>query len=48
MDDIDKAEYIWENISYSKVMDVEDDVIENVMKMDSVSYTHLDVYKRQR
>ena len=34
MDDIDKAEYIWENISYSKVMDVEDDVIENVMKMD--------------
>ena len=26
MDDIDKAEYIWENISYSKVMDVEDDV----------------------
>ena len=34
MDDLDKAEYIWENISYSKVMDVEDDVIENVMKMD--------------
>lgn len=34
MDAIDKAEYIWENISYSKVMDVEDDVIENVMKMD--------------
>ena len=34
MDDLEKAEYIWENISYSKVMDVEDDVIENVMKMD--------------
>ena len=34
MDDIDKAEYIWENISYSKVMDVKDDVIENIMKMD--------------
>ncbi|MEG0689156.1 MAG: patatin-like phospholipase family protein, partial [Hungatella sp.] len=34
MDDLDKAEYIWENISYSKVMDVDDDVIENVIKMD--------------
>lgn len=34
MDDYDKAEYIWENISYSKVMDVEDDIIENMMKFD--------------
>lgn len=34
MDDINKAEYVWENISYSKVMDVEDDVIESVMKLD--------------
>lgn len=34
MDDLDKAEYIWENISYSKVMDVEDDVIESVRKLD--------------
>ena len=24
MDDLEKAEYIWENITYSKVMDVED------------------------
>lgn len=34
MDDLDKAEYIWENISYSRVMDVEDDVIESVRKLD--------------
>lgn len=34
MDDLEKAEYIWENISYSKVMDIDDDIIENVKKMD--------------
>lgn len=34
MDDIEKAEYIWENITYSKVMDVDDEVIENMKKMD--------------
>lgn len=32
MDDIEKAEYIWENISYSKVMAVEDGVMENLIK----------------
>lgn len=34
MDDCEKAEYIWENISYSKVIDIEDEVIENMIKMD--------------
>ena len=34
MDDLETAEYIWETISYSKVMDVDDDIIENVKKMD--------------
>lgn len=34
MDDLEKAEYIWENISYSKVMDVDDDMMESVKKWD--------------
>lgn len=34
MDDLEKAEYIWENISYSRIMDVDDDVIESVRKLD--------------
>lgn len=34
MDDLEKAEYIWENISYSKVMDVDDSIIENVRNFD--------------
>lgn len=34
MDDLETAEYIWETITYSKVMDVDDDIIENVKKMD--------------
>lgn len=34
MDDLEKAEYIWENISYSKVMDVDDSMIENVRNFD--------------
>lgn len=34
MDDLEKAEYIWENISYSKVMDVDDDIIGSVRKRD--------------
>lgn len=34
MDDFEKAEYLWENISYSKVMDVDDNMIEDVRKMD--------------
>lgn len=34
MDDLEKAEYIWENISYSKVMDVDDDIIGSVRKLD--------------
>lgn len=32
MDDMEKAEYIWENISYSRVMNVEDEVMENLIK----------------
>ncbi|MFR5602470.1 MAG: patatin-like phospholipase family protein [Lachnospiraceae bacterium] len=34
MDDLDKAEYIWENIAYSSVMDISDDVIESVKNWD--------------
>ncbi len=34
MDDLEKAEYIWENISYSKVMDVDDGMMESVRKGD--------------
>lgn len=34
MDDLETAEYIWETITYSKVMDVDDDIIENVKKLD--------------
>lgn len=34
MDEPEKAEYIWENISYSRVMDVDDEVMENVQKRD--------------
>ena len=34
MDDLEKAEDIWENIRYSQVIDVDDDVIETVKKLD--------------
>lgn len=34
MDDLKKAEKIWENIRYSQVIDVDDDVIETVKKLD--------------
>ncbi len=34
MDDLEKAEEIWENIRYSQVIDVDDDVIETVKKRD--------------
>lgn len=34
MDDLERAEYIWENITYSKVIDVDDDVMENVKNLD--------------
>ena len=33
MDDLEKAEYIWENISYSKVMDIDDNMAETVRRM---------------
>lgn len=33
MDDLEKAEYIWENISYSKVMDVDDGIMEKMMSL---------------
>lgn len=32
MDDLERAEEIWQNISYSRVMDVEDDLIDRVTK----------------
>ncbi len=32
MDDFEKAERIWENISYSRVMDVDDELIERLTK----------------
>ena len=35
MDDLEKAEEIWENIRYSQVIDVDDDVIETVKKTGS-------------
>lgn len=34
MDDLEKAEEIWENIRYSQVIDIDDDVIETVKKLD--------------
>lgn len=34
MDDLEKAEKIWENIRYSQVMDVDDTVIETVKNLD--------------
>ena len=34
MDDLETAEYLWENISYSKVMDVDDSVMESVRNRD--------------
>jgi NTE family protein len=34
MDDLDTAEYIWENISYSKVMDIDDNMMESVRNWD--------------
>ena len=34
MDDLEKAEEIWENSRYSQVIDVDDDVIETVKKLD--------------
>ena len=34
MDDLEKAEEIWENIRYSQVIDVDDAVIETVKKLD--------------
>lgn len=34
MDDLEKAEEIWENIRYSQVINVDDDVIETVKKLD--------------
>lgn len=30
MDDLERAEYIWENISYSKVMDIDDDLMDQL------------------
>ena len=32
MNDLEKAEYLWENISYSKVMDVDDELMERLRK----------------
>lgn len=34
MDDLERAEYIWDNIRYSHVMDVDDDMMESVKKGD--------------
>lgn len=34
MDDLEKAEYIWENIRYSSVMDVDDEWMEKLRQMD--------------
>ncbi len=34
MDEPEKAEYIWENISYSRVMDIDDGVMETVRRLD--------------
>ncbi len=34
MDEPKKAEYIWENISYSRVMDIDDHVMETVRRLD--------------
>ena len=44
MDDFSKAERIWENISYSRVMDVDEALMERIRNFslkNPVSYTHL-------
>lgn len=43
MDDVQKAEYIWENISYSKVMDVDDAAIEYMKNLDLRSLNFTDI-----
>ena len=69
MGDLEKAEKIWENITYSTIMDVDDNlmrqffqlklkvkeflelglkhILDGGIDVTPVSYTHLDVYKRQ-
>lgn len=34
MNDLEKAQYLWENINYSKVMDVDDDIMDKLRKGD--------------
>lgn len=44
MDDFEKAEDIWENICYSKVMDVSDELMESVIKRDLKSLNFQDIF----
>lgn len=45
MDDLQKAEYIWENISYSTVMDVDDEVVERIKNLDFKSIDFKELFE---
>lgn len=45
MGDLQKAEEVWENISYSQVMSVEDELMEGIMRHDFRSLNHAELIK---
>lgn len=45
MGDLEKAEEVWENISYSQVMSVEDEFMEGIIKRDFKKMTQAEVIK---
>ncbi|TCT14680.1 NTE family protein [Natranaerovirga pectinivora] len=45
MDHFNEAVHIWENISFSQVMDVRDDIIENIKKFDFKTIDFSEVFK---
>lgn len=45
MGDLDKAEEVWENISYSQVMSVKDEFMEGIIKRDFKKMTQAEVIK---
>lgn len=38
MDDLEKAQYLWENISYSKIISVEDEVMEQIIQHRKINH----------
>lgn len=45
MGDLQKAEEVWENISYSQVMSVEDELMDGIMRHDFRSLNHAELIK---